>query len=98
MLASMKQGSKKSKIGFQEWRNTEEGLNYKNTFNAIKKIWADETNATPEDIQSEKGLQEWLNSRDGRENDLVGQVLAISNLSYNDIVDTGIEYNEPGEV
>ncbi len=97
MLASMKQGSKKSKIGFQEWRNTEEGLNYKNTFNAIKKIWADETNASPEDIQSEVGLQEWLNSRDGRENDLVGQVLAISNLSYNDIFDTGIEYNEPGE-
>ena len=77
-----------SKISWEEWKNTEEGLNYKNTFNAIKKIWATETEISNEALQAETGLADWLLSREARESDLIGKVLGISNLPYSEIINS----------
>ena len=89
---------------FEEWRN-EEGLNWQNTFNALKKLWVSGklpvldaqgnpvfSELTDEDIKSEKGFETWLKSREVLENDLVKEILQAAGIPLNEMY-----YTEPVE-
>jgi len=86
-------------LSFEKWRNTEEGINLQNGFNAVKKIWAagGMTNnpdtqqpeyvspLSREQILSENGFQEWSQSRETIESPDVKRVLDQLNLTLADI-------------
>lgn len=89
---------------FEEWRNGE-GLNWQNTFNALKKLWVSGklpildaqgnpvfSELTDEDIKSEKGFETWLKSREVLENDLVKEILQAAGIPLNEMY-----YTEPVE-
>ena len=87
-------------LSFEQWVDTKEGLNLINTFNSLKKIWANgspsvDTNGndfinkpSTEDVNSEKGFKEWLMSpRDGlQENGVVSAILRVADLKANDFI------------
>jgi len=85
-------------VKYKEWVNTQEGQAHREAFNAIKKIWIDNDKTvndstrqlTQEQIKNDVGLINWLTSEEGRNNDLVGQVLnqlkiPLTNISGQDI-------------
>ena len=87
---------------FEQWRN-EEGLNWQNTFNALKKLWISGklpildakgnpvfAELTDADIKSEKGFENWLKSREVLENDLVKEILQAAGIPLNEMY-----YTEP---
>ena len=97
-------------LPFEEWRNTEEGLTLQNTFNAIKKVWAQGYYTTDAkgnavfvevseaDLKSEKGFKEYLNSREARESDLIASVLKSAGLEISDIVEQEEILPEEGDI
>jgi hypothetical protein len=89
-------------VKYKEWVNTQEGQTHREAFNAIKKIWIDNDKTvndstrqlTQEQIKNDVGLINWLTSEEGRNNDLVGQVLnklkiPLTNISGQDITLSG---------
>lgn len=95
---------------FEEWRN-EEGLNWQNTFNALKKLWVSGklpvldsqgnpvfAELTDEDIKSEKGFETWLKSREVLENDLVKEILQAAGIPLNEMYYTERVKSDPTDV
>ena len=85
-------------LTFDQWRNTQEGTNLQNTFNALKKIWGKGyyvkgqdgnpvfVKVTDKDLNQEKGFTDYLNSRSARESDVVAQILQSADLTLADIL------------
>lgn len=87
---------------FEEWRNTE-GLNWQNSFNALKKLWISGklpvmdakgnpifTELSDADIKAEAGFDQWLRSREVLENPLVRDILQAAGIPLNEMY-----YTEP---
>ena len=81
-----------SSVKYEEWINTTEAQNYRLAFNTIKKIWiANDELINPnkklsqEDIKNDIGLIDWLRSEEGRNNDLVAEILEQLNISLSTI-------------
>jgi len=92
-------------LTFEAWLDTKEGLNIINTYNSLKKIWANgspstDANGNPfvskpttEDVNSEKGFKDWLMSpRDGlQENATVLAILRSADLVGADFIVSAVE-------
>jgi len=86
-------------ISFDRWRDSQEGVNLQNGFNALKKIWAAgkmSNNPSTQEIEyisplsseqviSEKGFEQWALSRDTQESPQVRRVLDQLGLKLSDI-------------
>tara|TARA_R110000850_G_scaffold29186_2_gene80737 strand:- start:5975 stop:19717 length:13743 start_codon:yes stop_codon:yes gene_type:complete len=86
-------------ISFDRWRDSQEGVNLQNGFNALKKIWAAgkmSNNPSTQEIEyirplssevviSEKGFEQWALSRETQENPQVRRVLDQLGLKLSDI-------------
>ena len=85
---------------YPEWRDSKEGLNFKNTFNNLKKVWASgaiaradasgnamDVNVPKKDVISEKGFKEWFLLREVMESAIVKRVLDQADLQLSDIID-----------
>ena len=96
---------------FPQWRDSKEGLNFKNTFNNLKKTWVSgviptaDSKGNPmnieipkEDIVLEKGFKEWFSQREVIESAIVKRILDQAGLKLSDIIDRGIEIGEEGEI
>ena len=96
---------------FDEWRSSVEGLNFQNTFNALKKVWASgiiaradsQGNPYKEDISrdnvtNEKGFREWFNLREVKESAIVARILDSANLSITDIIESKTDLGKEGEI
>lgn len=82
----------KKPMAFDKWVNTEDGKNLRAAFIAVKKIWIDNdklvnpTNPLTEaDINAETKLITWLQSQEGKTNDLVQNVVNALGLTIDDI-------------
>jgi len=95
---------------FEQWRN-EEGLEWQNSFNALKKLWV--SNSIPtldaqgnpifgklseKDIASETGFDEWLRTREVLENPLVKEVLDAAGIPLNEMYFTELTETDPTDV
>ena len=104
--------AKEDVLTFDEWRDSQQGINIKTSFNAIKKIWAAGVakvdQATGEitypnvisdlDILSEKGFLDWSKTRDAIEDPNISKILDLSGLNYNDIFEVAAPVVEQGDV
>ena len=96
---------RKKSLKYKDWVNTQEGEAYREAYTAIKKIWINndrevlsaDRQLTQEQINNDAGLMNWLTSLEGRNNDLVGQVLDTLNISLSDISGQDITLSETGE-
>lgn len=82
----------KKPMAFDKWVNSEDGKNLRVAFIAVKKIWIDNdklvnpNNPLKEvDINNEIGLITWLQSQEGKTNDLVQNVVNALGLTIDDI-------------
>ena len=95
---------------FEQWRN-EEGLEWQNSFNALKKLWV--SNSIPtldvqgnpifgklseKDIASETGFDEWLRTREVLENPLVKEVLDAAGIPLNEMYFTELTETDPTDL
>ena len=104
--------AKEDVLTFDEWRDSQQGINIKTSFNAIKKIWAagvpkvDQSTGeitypnvvSDLDILSEKGFIDWSKTRDAIEDPNISKILDLSGLNYNDIFEVAAPVVEPGDV
>ena len=104
--------AKEDVLTFDEWRDSQQGINIKTSFNAIKKIWATGVakvdQATGEitypnvisdlDILSEKGFLDWSKTRDAIEDPNISKILDLSGLNYNDIFEVAAPDVKQGDV
>jgi len=94
---------------FPEWRNSREGLNFKNTFNSLKKVWASgiiptaDSKGNPvnieiskEDVNSEKGFKEWFTQREVIESAIIKRILDQAGLKISDIIEREVEVGDEG--
>jgi len=96
---------RKKSLKYKDWVNTQEGEAYREAYTAIKKIWINndrevlsaDRQLTQEQINNDAGLMNWLTSLEGRNNDLIGQVLDTLNISFSDISGQDITISETGE-
>jgi hypothetical protein len=95
---------------FEQWRN-EEGLEWQNSFNALKKLWVSnsiptlDTQGNPifgklseKDIASETGFDEWLRTREVLENPLVKEVLDAAGIPLNEMYFTELTETDPTDI
>jgi hypothetical protein len=82
----------KLSVKYSEWINTPDGQAHRQAFNAIKKIWVandmlvnPNKSLTQDQIKNDAGLLDWLRSEEGRNNDLVAQVLTKLNIPITNI-------------
>lgn len=82
----------KKPITLDKWINSQDGKNLRAAFIAVKKIWIDnDTLVNPnnplseEEINAETGLITWLQSQEGKTNDLVQNVVNALGLTIDDI-------------
>jgi hypothetical protein len=82
----------KKPITLDKWINSEDGKNHRAAFIAVKKIWIDNDTLvnpnsplTEEQINNETGLIAWLQSQEGKTNDLVQNVVNALGLTIDDI-------------
>ena len=94
----------KPSVKYSEWINTPDGQAHRQAFNAIKKIWvADDMLVNPnksltqDQIKNDVGLLDWLRSEEGRNNDLVAQVLTKLNIPITNISGQNITLPEDGK-
>jgi len=81
---------RKKSLNYKDWIDSKDGQAYRTAFNGIKKIWISNDKLvlnndtsrqlTEEQIKNDAGLINWLTSDEGRNNDLVGQVLQKLNI------------------
>lgn len=104
--------AKEDVLTFDEWRDSQQGINIKTSFNAIKKIWAagvakvDQSTGeiiysnviSDVDILSEKGFLDWSKTRDAIEDPNISKILDLSGLNYNDIFEVAAPVVEQGDV
>jgi len=96
---------RKKSLKYKDWVNTKEGEAFREAYIAIKKIWINndkevlsaDRQLTQEQINNDAGLMNWLTSLEGRNNDLVGQVLNKLNISLSDFSGQNITLSETGE-
>ena len=94
---------------FEEWRNSQQGLSFQNTFNALKKVWASgvipfadaagnpyTVKISREDLNSEKGFKEWFTKREVVESAIVKRILDQAGLEITDIVEESFQFPEEG--
>ena len=90
---------------YDQWIDTEQGQAFRQSYNAIKKIWIanDKTvndssrQLTQEQIDNDTNLVTWLNSQEGQTNDLVAQVLDKTGLVISDITGQSEEISAEGK-
>ena len=82
----------KKPMAFDKWVNSEDGKNLRVAFIAVKKIWIDNDKLinpnnplTEAEIQSESKLIPWLQSQEGKTNDLVQNVVNALGLTIDDV-------------
>ena len=82
----------KKPITLDKWINSEDGKNHRAAFIAVKKIWIDNDTLvnpnnplTEAEIQSESKLIPWLQSQEGKTNDLVQNVVNALGLTIDDV-------------
>jgi hypothetical protein len=82
----------KKPITLDKWINSQDGKNLRAAFIAVKKIWIDNdilvnpnNPLSEEDINAETGLITWLQSQEGKTNDLVQSVVNALGLTIDDI-------------
>jgi competence CoiA-like predicted nuclease len=82
----------KKPITLDKWINSEDGKNHRTAFIAVKKIWIDNDTLinpnnplTEAEIQSESKLIPWLQSQEGKTNDLVQNVVIALGLTIDDV-------------
>jgi hypothetical protein len=82
----------KKPITLDKWINSEDGKNHRAAFIAVKKIWIDNDTLinpnnplTEEEINNETGLITWLQSQEGKTNDLVQNVVNALGLTIDDV-------------
>jgi hypothetical protein len=82
----------KKPITLDKWINSEDGKNHRTAFIAVKKIWIDNDTLvnpnnplTEAEIQSESKLIPWLQSQEGKTNDLVQNVVNALGLTIDDV-------------
>ena len=104
--------AKEDVLTFDEWRDSQQGINIKTSFNAIKKIWAaglakvDQSTGeiiysdviSDVDILSEKGFLDWSKTRDAIEDPNISKILDLSGLNYNDIFEVAAPVVKEGDV
>ena len=95
--AYAKYAAKETAIGkkpmpLDKWINSEDGKNLRAAFIAVKKIWIDNdklvnpnNSLTEEEIQNESKLITWLQSQEGKTNDLVQGVVNALGLTIDDV-------------
>ena len=95
--AYAKYAAKETAIGkkpmpLDKWINSEDGKNLRAAFIAVKKIWIDNdklvnpnNSLTEEEIQNESKLITWLQSQEGKTNDLVQDVVNALGLTIDDV-------------
>ena len=90
--AAKQTASGKKPITLDKWINSEDGKNHRAAFIAVKKIWIDNDTLvnpnsplTEEQINNETGLIAWLQSQEGKTNDLVQNVVNALGLTIDDI-------------
>lgn len=79
-------------VTFDKWVNSESGKNHRAAFIAVKKIWISNDKLinpnnplTEEEIRTEAGLIPWLQSQEGKTNDLVESVVNALGLTIDDV-------------
>tara|TARA_B110000046_G_scaffold6758_1_gene7089 strand:+ start:29711 stop:43462 length:13752 start_codon:yes stop_codon:yes gene_type:complete len=95
---------------YDEWRNSEVGLNFQNTFNALKKVWASgvvmradsEGNPFKEEVSrdnvtNEKGFKEWFGLREVKESAIVKRILDSAGLDITDIIESNSDIGQEGD-
>jgi len=82
----------KKPMAFDKWINSEDGKNLRAAFIAVKKIWIDNDKLvnpnnplSEEDINAETKLITWLQSQEGKTNDLVQNIVNALGLTIDDI-------------
>ena len=82
----------KKPITLDKWINSEDGKNHRAAFIAVKKIWIDNDTLvnpnnplTEEEIETETKLIPWLQSQEGKTNDLVQNVVNALGLTIDDV-------------
>jgi hypothetical protein len=82
----------KKPMAFDKWINSEDGKNLRAAFIAVKKIWIDNdklvnpNNPLSEaDINAETKMITWLQSQEGKTNDLVENIVNALGLTIDDI-------------
>jgi hypothetical protein len=90
--AAKQTASGKKPITLDKWINSEDGKNHRAAFIAVKKIWIDNDTLvnpnnplTEAEIQSESKLIPWLQSQEGKTNDLVQNVVNALGLTIDDV-------------
>ena len=94
---------------FEEWRNSQQGLSFQNTFNALKKVWASgvipfadaagnpyTVKISRKDLNSEKGFKEWFTKREVVESAIVKRILDQAGLEITDIVEESFQFPDEG--
>ena len=95
---------------FEQWRNSEEGLNFQNTFNALKRVWASgvilqadsegnpyKTVVTRENVTKEEGFKDWFSLREVKESPIVKRILDQAGLVITDIVESETDLGKEGD-
>ena len=95
---------------FDEWRNSVEGLNFQNTFNALKKVWASgiiqrsddsgnpyKVDISTENVTNEKGFRDWFNLREVKESAIIKRILDQADLVITDIIESKTDLGKEGE-
>ncbi len=95
---------------FEEWRNSIDGLNFQNTFNALKRVWASgvvlqadsegnpyKTVVTRENVTKEEGFKDWFRTREVKESPIVKRILDQAGLVITDIVESETDLGKEGD-